>query len=192
MDLLGFYKFFWGKLAKRGPAPLLTSLPPSIQAKFVNFSNCRFGSPMSDLLVFINSSGANLSREDFLFRFVYHETLVSTLKQLGVRNDIIGYDEIKTEKQKQTLYGLIESASLLLGESSGSTTAKRTRVTGQPMKATRIQSKILGEFVPKESNKKATGNGTPLNTKEIEIGPIIVDLMERAAEANSTRKTEKF
>jgi len=163
-----------------------------IQAKFVNFSNCRFGSPMSDLLVFINSSGANLSREDFLFRFVYHETLVSTLKQLGVRNDIIGYDEIKTEKQKQTLYGLIESASLLLTENTGSTTAKRARVTMQPIKARRIESKILGEFVPKDASNKPAVNGTPLTTTEFEIGPRIVDLMERAAEANSTRKTEKF
>merc|ERR1711973_1086160 len=97
-----------------------------------------------------------------LFRFVYHETLVSTLKQLGVR------DDIKTEKQKQTLYGLIESASLLLTENTGSSTAKRARVTMQPIKARRIESKILGEFVPKDASNKPAVNGTPLTTTEFE------------------------
>ena len=53
----------------------------------------------------------------FCIRFVYYENLVSTLKQLGVKNDIIDYDGIKLEKQKQTLYGLIEAASLLLTSS---------------------------------------------------------------------------
>ena len=46
-------------------------------------------------------------------RFVYYETLVTTLKQLGVMNDIVEFDALKREKQKQTLYGLIETASLL-------------------------------------------------------------------------------
>ena len=36
--------------------------------QFVNFSNARIASSMSDLLVFINSSQANVSREDFLLR----------------------------------------------------------------------------------------------------------------------------
>ena len=65
-------------------------------------------------------------------------------------------------------------------------------MTMQPMKARRIESKILGEFVPKDASNKPAVNGTPLTTTEFEIGPRIVDLMERAAEANSTRKTEKF
>ena len=47
-------------------------------------------------------------------RFVYYETLVRSLKQLGVRNDIIEFDALKLEKGKQTLYGFIETASLIL------------------------------------------------------------------------------
>ena len=47
-------------------------------------------------------------------RFVYYETLVRSLKQLGVRNDIVELDALKLEKGKQTLYGLIETASLIL------------------------------------------------------------------------------
>ena len=75
-----------------------------------------------------------MSREDFLLRyktyqgslkkchlclrFVYYETLVTTLKQLGVKNDIVDFEQLKKEKQKQTLYGLLETASIL---GSGST-----------------------------------------------------------------------
>ena len=84
---------------------------------------------MSDVLVFLNSAEANVSRSDyflryrrnkttskylFLCRFVYYETLVRSLKQLGVKNDIIDFDSLKLEKQKQMLYGLIETASLIL------------------------------------------------------------------------------
>ena len=49
-----------------------------------------------------------------MFRFVYYEALVRSLKQLGVRNDIADFDALKLEKGKQTLYGLIETASLIL------------------------------------------------------------------------------
>ena len=88
---------------------------------------------MSDVLVFLNSAEANVSRGDyflrygrnkttskyfiFLRRFVYYETLVRSLKQLGVKNDIIDFDSLKLEKQKQMLYGLIETASLILATS---------------------------------------------------------------------------
>ena len=48
-----------------------------------------------------------------LERFVYYETLVTTLKQLGVKSDIVEFEELKKEKQKQTLYGLLETASIL-------------------------------------------------------------------------------
>lgn len=47
-------------------------------------------------------------------RFVYHETLARSLKQLGVKNDIADFDALKLEKGKQTLYGLIETASIIL------------------------------------------------------------------------------
>ena len=40
------------------------------QFQFVNFSNCRIATPMSDFLVFTNSNAADQSREDFMLRFV--------------------------------------------------------------------------------------------------------------------------
>ena len=46
-------------------------------------------------------------------RFVYYETLVTGLKQLGLKTEVISYEELRLEKQKQTLYGLIETAALL-------------------------------------------------------------------------------
>ena len=41
------------------------------QFQFVNFSNCRIATPMSDFLVFTNSNAADQSREDFMLRFVF-------------------------------------------------------------------------------------------------------------------------
>ena len=44
---------------------------------------------------------------------MYYETLVTGLKQLGLKTEVISYEELRLEKQKQTLYGLIETAALL-------------------------------------------------------------------------------
>ena len=44
------------------------------QFQFVNFSNCRIATPMSDFLVFTNSNAADQSREDFMLRFVHNYT----------------------------------------------------------------------------------------------------------------------
>ena len=101
-------------------------------SQFVNFDNTRIASSMSDVLVFLNSAEANISRGDYFLRylgnnkwislssipsknrFVYYETLVRSLKQLGVKNDSADFDALKIEKGKQTLYGLIETASIIL------------------------------------------------------------------------------
>jgi len=160
-----------------------------VDAKFVNFSNCRIATPMSDFLVFTNSNAADQSREDFMLRFVYYENLVSTLKQLGVKNDIIDYDGIKLEKQKQTLYGLIEAASLLLTSSDSASLTKKSPVPSHPVKAKRIQSKILGDFSPRDSSSSLTNGHDDVNEN---IGDRIVELMERATVANTTRKVNSF
>ena len=54
--------------AKVGQRSKQSRLSNNIVLQFVNFSNARIASSMSDLLVFINSSQANVSREDFLLR----------------------------------------------------------------------------------------------------------------------------
>ena len=144
----------------------------------------------------------------FHIRFVYYENLVSTLKQLGVKNDIIDYDGIKLEKQKQTLYGLIEAASLLLTSSGkyycvkrnsssfyffpskdSASLTKKSPVPSHPVKAKRIQSKILGDFSPRDSSSSLTNGHDDVNEN---IGDRIVELMERATVANTTRKVNSF
>ena len=61
-----------------------------------------------------------------MHRFVYYETLVRSLKQLGVKNDIAEFDALKVEKGKQTLYGLIETATLILASSTGENSSNST------------------------------------------------------------------
>merc|ERR1712123_434350 len=78
-----------------------------VDAKLVNFSDARIASSMTDFHTFINTAGGN-TRDDFLLRFVYYETLVTTLKSLGLKNDIITYDDLKMEFAKKNLYAYIE------------------------------------------------------------------------------------
>ena len=78
----------------------------------------------------MNTAGEQAGREDWFLKFVYHETMVKTIKLLGVKvvkyfkvqlemlispfqSDIIDFDELKKEKAKQSQYGYIESAILL-------------------------------------------------------------------------------
>ena len=101
-----------------------------LSPQFINFSHSCIGSPLSDLLVLMNTAGEQAGREDWFLKFVYHETMVKTIKLLGVKvvkyfkvqlemlissfqSDIIDFDELKIEKAKQSQYGYIESAILL-------------------------------------------------------------------------------
>ena len=80
----------------------------------------------------MNTAGEQAGREDWFLKFVYHETMVKTIKLLGVKvkyfkvkhesrwliscfqSDIMSdFDELKKEKAKQSLFGYIESAILL-------------------------------------------------------------------------------
>ena len=56
-----------------------------VEAKFINFSHSCIGSPLSDLLVLMNTAGEQTGREDWFLKFVYHETMVKTIKLLGVK-----------------------------------------------------------------------------------------------------------
>merc|ERR1712110_609951 len=170
-----------------------------VDAKFVNFTNTRIASSMSDVLVFLNSAEANVSRGDYFLRFVYYETLVRSLKQLGVRNDIVEFDSLKLEKGKQTLYGLIETASLILATTDSARPVQRKGPSvsspAKSMQTRRVQSKILGDFIPKDAPKLATTDDSLTEVERSsgsEDGRRIVEIFERATEANSTRKTQRF
>ena len=88
--------------------------------QFLDFSRARIASAATDLLAFIHSAGDSTAREDFLIRyhsliwrgkfssevlepkliilynrFVYYETLVTSMKSLGVREPVISYDDLK-------------------------------------------------------------------------------------------------
>ena len=63
------------------------------------------------------------------------------------------------------------------------------------MQTRRVQSKILGDFIPKDAPKTSTmdDSSTKVERKNVsEDGRRIVELFERATEANSMRKTQRF
>ena len=117
---------------------------------------------------------------------MYYETLVTGLKQLGLKTEVISYEELRLEKQKQTLYGLIETAALLNTRGEGGAPVKRTSAPG-PARTRRVQSRILGDFVPSQAKLPTTTTNNNSN-----IGARLLELMERAAAANTARKTMKL
>ena len=63
------------------------------------------------------------------------------------------------------------------------------------MQTRRVQSKILGDFIPKDAPKLATTDDSLTEVERSsgsEDGRRIVEIFERATEANSTRKTQRF
>ena len=63
------------------------------------------------------------------------------------------------------------------------------------MQTRRVQSKILGDFIPKDAPKLATTDDSSTvveRSSGSEDGRRIVELFERATEANSIRKTQRF
>merc|ERR1719500_1690248 len=128
-----------------------------VEAKFLDFSRARIASAATDLLAFIHSAGDTTAREDFLIRFVYYETLVTSMKSLGVREPVISYDDLKAECVRKRQYGYVESAALLAASVNGAPPPLGS-VDDQPKKVTSgraVNSKILGTFVPNAKAKVA-------------------------------------
>ena len=120
---------------------------------------------------------------------MYYETLVTGLKQLGLKTEVISYEELRLEKQKQTLYGLIETAALLNTREGGAAPVKRTSAPG-PARTRRVQSRILGDFVPSQAKLPTTNTNN--NNNNSNTVARLLELMERAAAANTARKTMKL
>ena len=64
-----------------------------LSLQFINFSHSCIGSPLSDLLVLMNTAGEHAGRDDWFLKFVYHETMVKTIKLLGVK--VVKYFKVK-------------------------------------------------------------------------------------------------
>eukprot|EP00092_Neocalanus_flemingeri_P006024 GFUD01006492.1.p1 GENE.GFUD01006492.1~~GFUD01006492.1.p1 ORF type:complete len:1066 (-),score=329.83 GFUD01006492.1:50-3049(-) len=158
-----------------------------VDAKFVDFSDARIASSVTDLHTFINTAGDNSAREDFLLRFVYYETLVTVLKSLGVKNDIITFDDLKKEYVKKKLYGYIESASLLCPLAKPSSGKKASVMTNnQAPNGKVVNSKILGTFVPKGKVLAvgAFSKNIEISEENEDIGSKISEMMTKAIKIN--------
>ena len=97
---------------------------------------------------------------------------------------------MKKEKQKQSLYGYIESSILLnTGEKPRTSSKRQTGVSGGSQ-AQLVHSKIIGNFVPRNSSnvQRETSQGTVGSSTSDKVARIL-ELMERATAAiNVTNK----
>ena len=65
--------------------------------------------------------------------------------------------------------------------------------SARPKQTRRVQSKILGDFVPKDTPQTTTVNDSSGTIdKGSDDGTKIVELFVRATDANSARKTQRF
>ena len=75
-------------------------MPQHLSLQFINFSHSCIGSPLSDLLVLMNTAGEQAGREDWFLKFDYHETMVKTIKLLGVK--VVKYFKVRMENSDIT------------------------------------------------------------------------------------------
>ena len=102
------------------------------------------------------------------------------------------FDELKKEKKKQSLYGFIESSILLnskSGEKQKVTKRQTVQVTGGAQ-GQLVQSKIIGNFVPRNStNTQTVTSRTSSSSSGSDRFARILELVERATAAvNVTNK----
>merc|ERR1719193_2916669 len=169
-----------------------------VQARFVSMDDCALGSAITDLHVFINTSGFNTAKEDFLLRFVYYETFATLLKSYGKKIGFT-YDDLKSEFVQRKLHGCIHSAAILAEEGflnkaipqNQSTTVEP--VVTKPTEPRVIESKFLGRFVPRKTGGNKTASGaasvkkiltgqdtTSSSCELIDLGGKIQELMMKA------------
>ena len=103
---------------------------------------------------------------DFLLRFVYHESLISSLKSLDVTPPKeTDFDVMKADFKKHQTYGILAAAMNLAQSQTGSQTAPRPKTTKKV-----FESKILGGVV---------GQGDPKLNQISDPNARIISLMEK-------------
>ena len=129
-------------------------------AEIVGFENARYVNAMTDVhILFGTSLGSEIqNRSDFLLRFVYHETLASTLKALKVNpKRIIEFEELQKEFKRTETFGKLAAAMHFAGiaepKSMDMTTKKKETGTRRS-----FYSKILGGTIGGEQTIKEEVN----------------------------------
>ena len=122
---------------------------------------------MTDVQMLLCSSmGPKVEEQgEFLLRFVYHETLMSTMKSLGVdppKN--AEFDVIYADFKKQQAYGALAAAMHLAKLQSGTATGgPRPRLGDKRV----FQSKILGGVVGRGDPKVMEASGPALRARNL-------------------------
>ena len=95
------------------------------------------------------------------------------------------FDELKKEKNKQSLYGYIESSILLNSGETQKVTRRQTVPVSGGVQAKLVQSKIIGNFVPRNSTNMQQTQGTngSLAVDSSDTTARILELVERATAA---------
>jgi hypothetical protein len=90
---------------------------------------------------------------EFLFRFVYHETLIATLKSLEVDPpQTTDFDNIYEDFKKQQVYGSL-AAAMHLAQVENNIGIKTSQVSSSGASKRIFQSKLLGGVIGKGDPK---------------------------------------
>lgn len=124
-----------------------------VNAKLVEFQDARYANAMTDLQIFMSTSLGDqvVNQADFLLRFIYHETLVSTLKYLKIDppKNIIEFEVMQNEFKERAAFGILSGAMYLADMVSSPQTLnkpiQRDSKSGKKSSGKRVfHSKILG------------------------------------------------
>ena len=100
---------------------------------------------MTDVQILLCSSmGPKVEEQgEFLLRFVYHETLIATLKSLGTElPKSIDFDGLMADFKKHKVFGSLSAAMHLAGKASG-----QSNMGSKPTTKRVFKSKILGGII---------------------------------------------
>ena len=94
------------------------------------------------------------------------------------------FDELKKEKNKQSLYGYIESSILLNSGEEQKVTKRQTVQVSGGVQGKLVQSKIIGNFVPRNStNTQVETSKISSSRSGSDKAARILELVERATAA---------
>lgn len=120
---------------------------------------------MTDVQLLLSSTiaAAIEDKGDFLLRFVYHETLISTLKSLGLDPPPnCQYDVMKADFKKYQAYGALAGA-IHLANGSNKAIKKSKPVINKRV----FQSKILGGMIGKGDPEVYETSGPELRAQAL-------------------------
>ena len=157
-----------------------TGLP--VKAELVKFENARYASAVTDVQILLNTSlDSDIeSQTDFLLRFVYHQTLVSTLRALNISfEQIVDVDELVKEFKRTQVFGRLAASMHIAGLVLPSSNRKTEVAKRKEPKTNVSYSKILGGPIGGEGISRNVANESGSKENGLALSIKVCNLVQK-------------